>query len=346
MNRETNKETKNPRAGLPEQPPADSASSSAPNRTSSPQNSPPPLIELISRTEKFSPETLRISHMLSAGRDYLKTSSSTPDLDTLLLLAFSLNRSKEAVFRETEELIPPEKQEALFRLFEQRRRGIPLAYLRGQKEFYGFDFFVGPGVLCPRPETEILVEAVVEFLRSPASRKGSFPLKIHDIGTGSGCIILSVFKEIEAREPGLLEASASDLSPAVRPYFSRNNQELCGGRVSFSRGSLTEGLTGPFLVLTANLPYLTRDETDTALAQGWNEPESALYGGRQGLELIETLIARSPAVLAPKARLYLEAAPPQMPALRRLLHAGGFSGIRVLPDLAGRDRVIIGEYPG
>ncbi len=220
--------------------------------------------------------------------------------------------------------------------------GEPLAYLTGRREFCGLDFEVDQNVLVPRPETELLVELALKL--SPA------PRRLVDVGTGSGCIAVT----LAARLPGAA-ITAVDVSPAAL-RLARRNAERHGvaGRIRFALADLLKEIPssingelsfplielGGFDLLAANLPYIDSDELKT-LPVAAHEPRLALDGGPGGLRLVERLLGQARGALRPGGTALLEIGAGQGPragALAQVAFPG--AGVRVHPDLAGLDRVL------
>jgi release factor glutamine methyltransferase len=267
-------------------------------------------------------EALREGHLrLDAG------GIETPRLDASLLLAEALGVSRERLLASLPDDVAPAAL-ARFRAYVARREGgQPVSYIRGRKEFYGLVFEVGPAVLVPRPETELLVERALA-LAGPRGR-------LHDVCTGTGCVAVAA-----AHERADLDVSASDVSEAARDVFVRNCMALLGRALRFTLSDLLEGVTGTFDVITANPPYLRDDEVARMKGKGWPEPALALAGGPDGLDLARRLIAQAPGRLSDGGALLIEADPGQMPALEEALQGQGFAAVTRRRDLAGLERVI------
>jgi release factor glutamine methyltransferase len=171
--------------------------------------------------------------------------------------------------------------------------GTPLQYALGHTYFYDREFRVNKSVLIPRPETELLVYSAVNFLRQQIANHK--PLTIIDIGTGSGCIIISIYKESEKfiihNSSFIIRFYATDISPAALKV-ARQNAKLHHANIKFFQSDLLDNSRLPkkFDLILANLPYLTKDETKKLK----EEPQKALYGGKDGFELIEKLIKKLP----------------------------------------------------
>jgi len=225
---------------------------------------------------------------------------------------------------------------ASFAAFLQRRiNRESVAYITGSREFMGRSFAVGPGVLVPRPETEILVEWALDWLTSnPGERR------ILDAGTGSGAIAFSIAAELAGVRVLVV---ASDISAAALSYAARNRASLGLQRaVSLVRGSLADWHGGPIDLLLANLPYL-RPEQISGNSDLRAEPLLALVGGPDGLDLVRGLLADAPRLLAPGGAIGLEIDPSQaMAALELGIQHLPSLNWTIIPDLAGLARHVVG----
>ncbi len=212
----------------------------------------------------------------------------------------------------------PEQARRFFQLIERRKAGEPIAYLVGHKEFYGHDFLVDKRVLIPRPETELLVEAALSFIRQKLSN-GQIPI-VADIGTGSGAIPVTIALE-ETRLPYLY---ACDISTDALQVAHLNCQlHHVEARIRLLQGDLLAPLSEPVDVLTANLPYVGTEEIDTlSLDVKGYEPYLALFSGPQGLDLLYRFCqeAAQSGILNPHAILLLEIGYSQREPLNQLLH--------------------------
>ena len=287
---------------------------------------------------------------LQAGAASLRARSiDTPYLDATLLLAEALGTTKERLFAAYSDEIAFEQAERFQSLLGERLSGRPVSYIRRRKEFYGREFFVDERVLVPRPDTEILVEAALGII-DERERSADEPdagiaeagggrriERVHEVGTGSGCIALTL-----ALERPRLAVSASDLAPGAEEVFRINAARLKVD-LPFFRRSLLSGLPGPFDLIVSNPPYLTDAEVDEMVASGWPEPAEALRGGPEGLDCIEQLIIQSVDCLVRDSYLLVECAPQQAEQIVGLLLAAGYGNAEVLPDLAGRGRVVVGR---
>ena len=223
-------------------------------------------------------------------------------------------------------------------LVARRARREPVAYITGVREFWGREFRVTPAVLVPRPETEGLIDAVLA--RVPDRDRA---WRIADVGTGSGCLAVTLAAELPASLVVGTDISADALAVA------RGNAARLGvaGRVRFVRTSLLSGLAGLFDLVVANLPYIPHP-WEAALSPDVREyePHAALFGGgRDGLGTIEALLADAPSRLAPQGLLFLEFGFGQGDAVRAAAAAGPLAIVDVVRDLQGHERTLVARRP-
>ena len=211
---------------------------------------------------------------------------------------------------------------------QRRYAGEPLQYIRGKTEFYSREFYVDDRVLIPRPETELLVEAAVE--RAP--RGG----RVIDIGTGSGCIAISI--ECERTD---LRVTGIDRSVAALAVADRNRLRL-DSRVSLAGSDLFESILGTFDIIVSNPPYVPQSEYEQLATEvRVHEPKLALTPGPRGTEIIEQILDQSHARLAPQGLVILEVGYGQDEAIREIAEAKRYEITEFLPDLAGIPRVVV-----
>jgi len=254
--------------------------------------------------------------------------------DAERIVALALQRPRAWLIAHTDAPIEGAELERFNSLVERRAEGVPFAYLAGSREFYGRDFRVDPAVLIPRPETEHLVEWALKLdLPEDAC--------VTDIGTGSGCIILTL-----AAERPQWCCYGTDISAAALRVAATNRTLLDLANVELLHGDLLSPLAGqaPNLIVS-NPPYVA--EGDPHLTQGdvACEPEIALTAGRGGLEIIVRVVKESRKLLASGGWLLLEHGHDQAHAVRELLRQYGYREIESRPDLAGIERVTGGTSP-
>ncbi len=291
--------------------------------------------------------TETLSDALRRGtRRLTSAGSTTPRLDAEVLLRHVLGIDRTTLFVRLPELIAAKALAAYDELLEERACDIPIAYLTGNREFMGLSFEVGPGVLVPRPETELLVAWAISWLGQRKRERERAPVTVVDVGTGSGAIAIGIAAAMEPQWQGHI--IASDISPDALSVAARNRARLDPHHcVTVVQGSLTAGLQGPVDLMLANLPYLRPEQLaeNPPLAA---EPRLALDGGPDGLDLIRQLLADAPRVLAPGGAIGLEIDPSQRDDVINLARqAFPASDVNVLRDLAGFDRhITVQTNPG
>lgn len=277
---------------------------------------------------------------LRKGADFLRSLGvDSPRLEMEIILAEVLDLDRVGLYMNLERRLMPDEREASREMLARRRNREPLAYILGRREFYGFTFGVSPSVLVPRPETELIVDLVMEWTKS---RSQDEPAIMADIGTGSGaiavaCSLLQAEREFPARW------IATDLQPAALAV-ARENAAMLGaaGLIEFREGSLYDPLTEPVDLIASNPPYIAESERDSLMPEVLQfEPASALFSGPEGLDHLKPLIEGAPDRLRPGGVLLLEIGHGQRPALERLFErTPGFDSASFHPDLAGIPRVV------
>jgi release factor glutamine methyltransferase len=276
-----------------------------------------------------------VKENLGWARDHLRARGiDHPDLEAGVLLADLLHIERLRLWTDTERPLSSDEQAAFAQLVERRGNREPLAHLRGHREFMSLDFIVSPDTLVPRPETEILVEAILD-------RVSRDPLIGADIGTGSGAIVVSLAHALPAARIYATDISASALEVAARNCA----RHQVADRVTLLEGDLLaplegRGLEGRLDFIAANLPYVRRAELATLSPEVRAEPRVALDGGEDGLDLYRRLIPAAAAYLTARGLLAVEIDPRQAAAVVRI--AGGvFPHAETLTDYAGHERVVI-----
>jgi len=251
----------------------------------------------------------------------------TPALDADVLLAHVLGVSKEELVAHPEGWVADDVRERYDGTVERRAVGVPVAYLRGSKEFYGLRFAVDERVLIPRPETEVLVDAVRDHVAGRA-------LTLVDVGTGCGAIAIA----LAVHEPSL-RVIATDVTPDALAV-ARANAAAHEVRIDFREGDLLAPIVERIDVVAANLPYLRDDALATLTGDRTSlayEPRVATAAGPDGLALIRRAAAELPRVLVPDGAAFFECDPPQAAEVAALLAPLGT--VEVLRDLSGAERV-------
>jgi release factor glutamine methyltransferase len=257
-----------------------------------------------------------------------------------LLLMHVLQRDRTWLYAHPEFELTPEDAAAYAHLIERRSEGVPTQYLTGRQEFWGLEFQVGPGVLIPRPETEHTIEVALERL---GARRAE-PLRIVDVGTGSGCIAIAL-----ARELPRAEIVATDISAAALDYAQRNAaRHGVSNRIRFHKSDLLEvaieapnRAESPFDLIVSNPPYVGRNDAGSLPREvREHEPAEALFAGDDGLQIYPALIDEAARKLAPSGIVVLEIGYNGAQYVGSLLSASQWTDLRVTRDLAGIERVI------
>jgi release factor glutamine methyltransferase len=254
-------------------------------------------------------------------------------LEAELLLMHAMDMGRTGLYVRLEEDLPSEYGNALSGMVSRRLRREPTAYILGHREFYGLDFYVGPGVLIPRPETETLVEEVFSHVRQNFT--SGDPI-IADIGTGSGAIAVSLAHLLPKAKVYAADISKQALDIAALNCI-RN-----GARVELLQGDLLAPLPQPVDIIAANLPYV-RDDELTGLSDEIKdyEPRIALAGGEDGLDIVRRLIVEAPDKLRSGGVVLLEIAPVQVDALKAWASGlGSWSQVKLVSDVGGVVRVL------
>ena len=278
---------------------------------------------------------MQVRRLLSEARLQLAANddpAAAPGLEAELLLTRVLGASRAHLFAHPEADVDESDVRAFRALVKRRANGEPLAYIIGEQEFWSLTLAVNPSVLIPRPETELLVELALERLPTDA------PLRIADIGTGSGAIALALASERPTAELHAVDISADALDTA-----RENALRLDIGNIKFYEGAWCEPLMGPFDLILSNPPYV--DEDDEHLAQGdlRFEPRMALTPGADPLAAFKAIEAGASARLHTGGWLLFEHGFEQGEAVRALLTATGWERIQTHRDLANRERVTLAQ---
>ncbi len=258
----------------------------------------------------------------------LLTHATLPILEARALLAHQLQVAREHLIARPEQRVAPADASSFELLVARRQRGEPLAYLLGEKEFYGRTFGVSPAVLIPRPETELLIETALSLdVRAEAH--------VLDLGTGSGCVAITLGLERPA-----WHVTATDVSPEAIGVARTNAATLHASSVSFRLGSwLAAAPAQQFDLIVSNPPYVA--ESDVHLQALRFEPQTALAADDGGLACLRDIIEASPPHLVAGGLLVLEHGHNQAAAVRGLLGSVSWRDVRTLRDQAGIERVTL-----
>jgi release factor glutamine methyltransferase len=305
---------------------------------------------------------MQLKQALTSALDRLEAAEvGSPRLNAEVLLMFVLGVHRAYLYAHPERELTPEEEARYDEVLAQRSTGMPSQYITGHQEFWGLDFVVSPAVLIPRPETEHLVETVLELAR------GLPHPKIVDVGTGSGAIALALAHELRSAEMyavdlsadalEIAEANASRLQLDGRVKFAQcdvlmpiQNQVVIPSEVNLpkaderSRGTPIVAGFSDFDFVVSNPPYVGFDEADKVQKSVRDfEPKTAVFAGERGLDIIGPLIEQAHRALKPGGWLAMEIGYSMRDAVVNLLNPTLWEDVRVVPDLQGIPRVIAGR---
>ena len=258
------------------------------------------------------------------------------ELDARLLLEYVCGTQRQTMLLKPERGLTDAEAERYGKAVSERAKRVPLQHITGRQYFMGLEFLVDARVLVPRPDTEILVEEVL--------KDGANGARVLDLCTGSGCILLSILKYSVSAE-----GTGTDLSADALRVAEENAKRLQQEAV-FYAGDLFAALPGGergFDIIVSNPPYIEREVIPGLMPEvREHDPYMALDGGMDGLDFYRRIAKEAPAHFAAEGRLYLETGSTQAAAVSALLRENGFTGIRIVKDYAGLDRVVCGTYGG
>jgi len=276
---------------------------------------------------------MNIENILNEGIRTLKQSKiPNPQLDSEILLSNSIKRDKKYIILNPKELLNSEQVETFKNLIERRRRKEPVAYLINKKEFWKDEFFVNKDVLIPRPDTELIIEQVLKIYSKDSQ------LQVLDIGTGSGCILLSILKErpnfygtgidISKKSINVSKLNAKQLNLTSRVKFFHSSVD------NFKIGKYDLIVSNPPYIKLFNLKYLEKDVISF-------EPKLALSGGFDGFSKIRKVINKARTLIKKNGKFILEIGFNQKNKVKKILKEEGFYINKAIKDYGNNDRCII-----
>ncbi len=271
---------------------------------------------------------MKVREVLKEGKDLLSEISDAPMLEAEVLLSYLLNLDRAALIARSDEEVGNAVKEKFLSLIAKRADGVPLYYILGKKEFMGIEFFINKSVLIPRQETETLVEEALKLA-------GNKAVSVLDVGTGSGCILLSfLFYNKKSRGVGI------DISSGAIEV-ARKNAELLGlsDRAKFEEADFRTFRTDErFDSVLSNPPYVMEDE----MKKLKGEPEIALSGGKDGLDVYPQLAQFIAEALKDNGTFIVEIDYRNSRKVKEIFESAGLGFVKFLKDLSGRDRFVEG----
>lgn len=271
--------------------------------------------------------------LLAKGKTALeKAEIEEAEVDAWYLLEQVSGKSRSAYFMEQLDTVPKEQEQEYLQLIRQRSTHIPLQHLTGIQEFMGLEFQVGSQVLIPRPETELLVERLLPLIKGK---------KVLELGTGSGCIAVSL---AVLGQPERVDAI--DLSPEAL-QMAEENARRQQAKVFFWQSDLFEHVTEKYDIIVSNPPYISSGELDSLMPEvREHEPRMALDGGQDGLDYYRKIAEQSGSYLSTGGMVWLEIGYDQREAVCGLFRKKDFHQVECFTDLSGRDRIVRAVWNG
>ena len=261
-------------------------------------------------------------------------------LETILILCKLLDVDKSYIYTYGDKEVEDYIADKFLELMEKRHSGYPIQYILGEREFMGLDFYLEEGVLVPRPDTEVLVEYIIEYIKKNYKEDN---INVLDIGIGSGAIALSMAYYLKN-----IQVVGIDISHTAIKVANINKEKFKLSNVNFYKGDLfkaLEGLNmeGKFDIIVSNPPYIKRLDIESLDIQVKDyEPRLALDGGIDGLDFYRRITKRSLEYLKDNSLLIYEIGYEQGKEVEDILKVWGFKDISILKDLGGHDRVVLG----
>lgn len=278
---------------------------------------------------------MQYAKLYQIGKEQLQKAGITDaELDARLLLEFICHTDRNALYAHGDQEIEDEKMQDFLRLIEKRAVHIPLQHLTGEQNFMGLDFLVNENVLIPRQDTEILVEEIMRDLHDG--------IRILDMCTGSGCILLSLLHYSND-----CSGVGVDVSEDALAVARQNADRLAEKQAVFIQSDLFEKVEGSFDLIVSNPPYIRSQEIAGLMPEvREHEPHLALDGKDDGLHFYREIIKGAMPHLKRGGQLFFEIGYDQGEAVQALLAANGYTEIAVVKDYAGLDRVVYGTFLG
>ena len=275
---------------------------------------------------------MNIQNILKEGISVLKDGKiPNPQLDSEILLSNSIKKDKKHIILNSKEHLTLEQTERFKNLIERRKRGEPVAYLINKKEFWKNEFIVNKDVLIPRPDTELIIEQVLNIYSKDSN------LQVLDIGTGSGCIILSILKE----RPNFY-GTGIDISQKSINISKLNAKQLnIRSRIKFIHSSIDNFRLGKYDIVVSNPPYIELFNLKYLEKDITFEPKLALSGGFDGFSKIRKVVKKTKTLIKKNGKLILEIGFNQKNKAKRILKEEGFYVNKTIKDYGNNDRCIV-----
>ncbi|MBC8525721.1 MAG: peptide chain release factor N(5)-glutamine methyltransferase [Candidatus Cloacimonetes bacterium] len=268
---------------------------------------------------------------------YFETKNiQSPQLNAEMIIAKVLNCSRMELYLKFDKPLNPIEREKIRKLLKKRATHYPLQYLLGESEFYGYKFLVNAGVMIPRPETEILVDSVISYIKQ--TNKNNW--NILDIGTGTGIIPISISKYFISKEIKI-HFLAIDISETALENAKKNSELHKTQNIKIKKSNLFENISGKFDIIISNPPYISENELNNLQDEvKYFEPKSALLGGKKGLKYYHKILQEAEKYLNEDGRLFFEISATQKNNLEKDIKAFNFKIIDIIKDYNDFYRVL------
>ena len=275
---------------------------------------------------------MNIKNIMSDLSVKLSKVSSSPDLDGEILLMKALRVSRAYLYTYTDKVISESKKKLLEELVNRRMNKEPIAYILGKKEFWSRDFYINQHTLIPRPESEMLVELIIQ---ANARKKIS---SILELGTGSGCISVSLAKELSHSQ-----IVSTDICAKALEVANKNAQHYGVNNISFIKSDWFNKLDNQkFDCIVSNPPYIRED--DPNLSELTFEPSKALVSGDDGLEAIEIISSNAAEYLSPEGKIFIEHGKDQKKEIQKIFELNNWRDIICHRDFGGLPRITTAKF--
>ena len=276
---------------------------------------------------------MKYHEILNQGSKILKLNKiKSHSLDSEILLSSLLNVDRSQLIINHNKIVKNNEKKNFFFLINRRKKNEPISYITGYKEFWNNNFKVDKNVLIPRPDTETIVEQVLSYLRLQSTKK------ILDIGTGSGCIIISILKERKKCKGVGIDISKNAIKLAK---YNAKIQHI-KNRINFFHSDIDNFLTDKYDLIISNPPYIKQHEINGLEKDIKNyEPRVALNGGIDGYSKIRLTIKKSSALIKKNGKLFLEIGSNQVMETLKILKFNGFFVNKIVKDLANKNRCVV-----
>lgn len=278
---------------------------------------------------------MQIKDLLKKGEIELKSENiEESNIKVKLLLSSLIGKNKEYLLIHDDEHIEQEIENKFFKKIERLKLGYPIQYITGKQEFYGIDFYVNESVLIPQPDTEILVEEVLNIINKNCNIKN-----ILDLCTGNGAIAVSIKKNMNKKE---IRVCASDISKEALEV-AKLNADKQKTKIDFINSNLFEEINEKFDLIVSNPPYIKSEVIKSLTKEVQNEPIIALDGGEDGLDFYKKIVVNAKKFLNKNGIIALEIGYDQKEEVIQILKQNNYKEIYSKKDFGGNDRIVIAK---